>query len=187
MPLYDENKKAIEATPSDFAALLDEIAQTAQNPALAKEHSKLTFSLIEKMCKGECAIRDILGFDDQQMDAFYAMGYNFYQAGKYDDANKIFRALCLFDSLVPKHWLGLGATLQMQKQYEQAAEVYGMCATINVEDPRASFHAAECFIALNDREKAIAALNTVVELSSDTPKNKPFIDKAKAMLALLQK
>jgi len=185
MASYDESKKLKDATPEDIAAIIDEIA-VGKDPQ-TKADGKLIASLIEKMCKGECAIRDILGLDDKQMDGLYAMGYNFYQAGKYDDALKIFRALCVFDQLEPKHWIGMGATLQMLKKYEDAANAYGFAAIMNCHDPRPSFHAAECYIALNDREKAEAALNSVVELCPENiPANKFFVDKAKAILELMK-
>lgn len=184
MATYDENKTLAKATPEDIAAIIDEIAQ-GKDPQ-TKLDGKLIASLIEKMCKGECAIRDILGLDDKQMNGLYAMGYNFYQAGKYDDALKIFRALCLFDQLEPKHWIGMGATLQMMKKYEEAANAYGFAAIMDCHDPRPSFHAAECYIALNDKEKAEAALNSVVVLCEPTPENKPFIDKANAILELMK-
>jgi type III secretion system low calcium response chaperone LcrH/SycD len=184
MATYDENKTLAKATPEDIAAIIDEIAK-GKDPQ-TKLDGKLIASLIEKMCKGECAIRDILGLDDKQMNGLYAMGYNFYQAGKYDDALKIFRALCLFDQLEPKHWIGMGATLQMLKMYEEAANAYGFAAIMDCHDPRPSFHAAECYIALNDKEKAEAALNSVVVLCEPTPANKPFIDKANAILELMK-
>ena len=184
MANYDENKTLANATPEDIAAIIDELAK-GKDPQ-TKLDGKLIASLIEKMCKGECAIRDILGLDDKQMNGLYAMGYNFYQAGKYDDALKIFRALCLFDQLEPKHWIGMGATLQMMKMYEEAANAYGFAAIMDCHDPRPSFHAAECYIALNDKEKAEAALNSVVVLCEPTPANKPFIDKANAILELMK-
>jgi len=184
MANYDENKKFADSTPEDIANIIDEIAKK-HDPKIESD-SKLLSSLLEKMCKGECAIRDILGLDDKQMNGLYAMGFNFYQAGKYDDALKIFRGLCLFDQLEPKHWLGLGATLQMLEKYEEAANAYGFAAIMDCHDPRPSFHAAECYIALNDKEKAEAALNTVIELCpEDIPENKPFVDKAKAILELM--
>ncbi len=173
MATYDENKTLAKATPEDIAAIIDEIAK-GKDPK-TKLDGKLIASLIEKMCKGECAIRDILGLDDKQMNGLYAMGYNFYQAGKYDDALKIFRALCLFDQLEPKHWIGMGATLQMLKMYEEAANAYGFAAIMDCHD-----------IALNDKEKAEAALNSVVVLCEPTAANKPFIDKANAILELMK-
>ena len=80
----------------------------------------------------------------------------------------------------------MGATLQMMKKYEDAANAYGFAAIMDCHDPRPSFHAAECYIALNDKEKAEAALNSVVVLCEPTPANKPFIDKANAILELMK-
>ena len=80
----------------------------------------------------------------------------------------------------------MGATLQMMKKYEDAANAYGFAAVMDCHDPRPSFHAAECFIALNDKEKAEGALNSVVVLCEPTPANKPFIDKANAILELMK-
>ena len=55
MANYDENKKFADSTPEDIANIIDEIAKK-HDPKIESD-AKLLSSLLEKMCKGECAIR----------------------------------------------------------------------------------------------------------------------------------
>lgn len=152
-----------------------------------QQYTAAVSDLVTQMMRGECAIRDIIGFDDKQMEALYAMAFNFYRSGRYDEALKIFRGLCLFDQLEPKYWVGLGATLQMLNQFPEAVQAYAYAGTLDITDPKPAFHAAECYIALNDKENAISALTSVVDFANaDSPDVKPFVDKAKALLKVLE-
>ena len=42
------------------------------------------------------------GLSEDTLEQLYALGFNQYQAGKWDDAQKIFQALCMLD-----HYLSL--------------------------------------------------------------------------------
>ena len=37
------------------------------------------------------------GLSEDTLEQLYALGFNQYQAGKWDDAQKIFQALCMLD------------------------------------------------------------------------------------------
>ena len=40
-------------------------------------------------------LRAMRGLSDEEMEAIYAMGVNFYKAGNYEDAEKVFKLLAL--------------------------------------------------------------------------------------------
>lgn len=93
-------------------------------------------------------------------EGIYHFAYQFYLNGKYADAVKFFRFLTRVDIGQKKHWMGLGAAQQMQKEYEQAIQAYSVAALLDELDPHVHIHAAECFFALEKLEEGITALNS---------------------------
>lgn len=97
-------------------------------------------------------------FSKETVSGLYAIAYNFYEIGKYQDAVQFFRILTALDTQSRKNWMGLGASLQMLKEFEKAIEAYTVATLLDDEDPYVHMHAADCFFALNNMKKAIIAL-----------------------------
>jgi type III secretion system low calcium response chaperone LcrH/SycD len=86
----------------------------------------------------------------------YLFAYRLYQDSKYNDAVQFFRFLTLIDPYSAKYWKGLGASLQMLKQYEKAIEAYSS-AVLMEKTPSDDYlheHIAECYSALGQSKKA---------------------------------
>ncbi len=108
-------------------------------------------------------------FSRETIEALYAFAFGFYQNGKFDQAIHFFRFLTLIDIHTRKHWMGLGSSYQMDKQYERALQCFGYAAVISPDDPYAHFYAAECFLSLNKKEKALKALKSAEKLAKHSP------------------
>lgn len=143
-------------------------------------------NMLGKLTGSNFTIRDLQGLGDKEMESVYAMAYNFYRAGNYADAEKIFHYLCLIDHLTLKYWLGLGATQQVQKNYSGAVKAYAYASMLDIHDPRPQIHAAECWLAMQDKENAVSALTALMEFCPDTPEKKRFRDRAQALLKLVE-
>ena len=116
----------------------------------------------EMIEKGLTTIREAKGISDEEMNAVYAVAHNFYMTGRYDDAETVFKFLVTFDHLNPKYWIGLGAVRQVQKRFKQAIEAYAnVVGNLDVENVKASYYAAECYLALGDKVNAKSALEHV--------------------------
>lgn len=115
------------------------------------------------------------GFSQETVGALYAFGYGFYQNGKFDKSIHFFRFLTLIDMHTRKHWMGLGASYQMDKQYERALQCFGYAAILNPNDLYAHFYAAECFLSLNQKEEANKALNSAEKLGKHSPNDNASI------------
>ena len=150
------------------------------------ETSELLKTMLEKMFTENYTIKDLQGLTDEQIESVYSLGYNFYRAGNYKDAAKIFHYLCLEDHLEKKYWIALGAAEQMEKNYSGAVKAYAYASMLDLKDPRPQLHAAECYIALKDKENAISALTAVLEFCPDVPEKKSYRDRALALQALLE-
>ena len=112
----------------------------------------------QKFATGFTTMRELRGITKAEMEAVYSVGFNMYRTGRYDDAEKIFRFLVLFDHLEPKYWMGVGAIQQVRKDYQGAISSYGYASFLDLSNPKPQFHAAECFLALGDKVNAASAL-----------------------------
>ena len=105
-------------------------------------------------------------------DVIYAYAYEFYSHGHYEEAQSLFSLLVVKETKNINHWLGLGACMQMQKKYEKALEAYAAAALLEVDEinPYPHFHAAECFIALDDITSALQALESASTIANKDSK-----------------
>lgn len=145
--------------------------------------SEVVAEAIEKVFVKGQTLKDLRGFDDAQMETIYSLGFNFYQTGRYEDAEKVFKLLTLLDYSEVKYWLGFGAVQQAQRKFDQAVKSYAMGMMIDMHEPRLAYHAAECYIALGDKANAESALAAVEEFAPEASEYKAKAAALKKSLA----
>lgn len=111
-------------------------------------------------------------FTDENVEAFYTLAFDFYENGRFKEAVDFFRFLTTIDHMNKKNWLGLGAALQMQKEYEKAINAYTLAAFLDAKDPYIPFYAAECCISMGDLSRGMDALESADELADEENKFK---------------
>ena len=109
------------------------------------------------------------------IDSLYSYAYHFYQNGKYEEAKSFFRFLTLLNMNLPKYWMGLGASDQMLKNYDEAIYSYKVAMVLNESDPYVYFVIADCYIAEGQTEKGIEVLEEAVRLFGEDDKYKKII------------
>lgn len=130
-------------------------------------------------------LSDIKGISHDHLEAVYGVAHNVYSSGDYQQAQKIFQFLCYCDHLEKKYWMGLGACRQMLKLYVEAVETYSFAMLLDSSDPQPPLLAADCHIALGNKEEAISGLNAAIEWSGDNPKYQELRERAQALLEVL--
>lgn len=105
------------------------------------------------------SLKDISGLSDDDIEALYAIGNNFYKQGKYDEAENMFQYVCLYAHLDPRFWMALGNCRQMQKKYQMAIDAYGFSYMIEQDDPWPPIQAAVCYLAMDNKELAKDSLD----------------------------
>ena len=140
-----------------------------------------------KFATGFATMRELKGITKAEMEAVYSVGFNMYRTGRYDDAEKIFRFLVLFDHLEPKYWLGVGAVQQVRKDYQGAIASYGYSSFLDLSNPKPQLHAAECFLALGDKVNAASSLMALDKYCppETTPIGREYRAKAAEMRKLI--
>ena len=84
----------------------------------------------KKIAGDMTTVRELKGITDAEMEAVYSLGFNFYRTGNIENAEKVFKFLVLFDHFNPKYWIGMGAVLQVKKQYQGAITAYAYGPTL---------------------------------------------------------
>ncbi len=140
-----------------------------------------------KFATGFATMRELKGITKAEMEAVYSVGFNMYRTGRYDDAEKIFRFLVLFDHLEPKYWLGVGAVQQVRKDYQGAIASYGYSSFLDLSNPKPQLHAAECFLAMGDKVNAASSLLALDKYCppESTPVGREYRAKAAEMRKLI--
>lgn len=98
----------------------------------------------------------------QTIAELYALAYWLYGNRDYGEATSLFRILATARPSEPKYWKGLGACLQMQKEYQEAIKAYSSAEVLHLKtkDPYLYVHKADCYLALKQIGDALQALQT---------------------------
>lgn len=157
---------------------------------MAKDVNSLTEEDLEKAAKDFFdlgTIAEMRGITHEELEAVYSTGFSFYNTGRYDDAETIFKFLVMFDHLEQKYWVGLGAVAQVKKEYAKAVVAYSYAGFLDLENPKPQYYAAECYYALGDKEKALSALACLEEYCPrGTEEGKEFRKKASQLKAKVE-
>jgi type III secretion system low calcium response chaperone LcrH/SycD len=145
-------------------------------------------ALMEAMDNG-LTNADLAGITDGQLEALYALGHNLYTAGRHQDAETVFQALCLYDYTQSRFWLGLAGSLQANGHYQKAAEGYSMAALSDgLKDPSPFYYAAICFLKMGDAESALGSLTGLTGLAEEgNPAHEPWVAKARNLAEVIRR
>lgn len=158
--------------------------QTQKQKNVAVAAAFLEESMRKVLGNGMTTLRELKGLSDGEMEAIYAIGYNYFRSGKIDEAEKIFKALLFLDHLEKKYWFAFGGVKQSQRDFKNALQSYQVCAFLDIENPKPQYHCAECHLALGDRENALNALDALDEYApKDTELGRTYRAKAAALRA----
>lgn len=123
-------------------------------------------------------VRELKGISNRQIEAVYAMGVDFYKAGNFGAAEKVFHFLVLFEHTSSKYWTAYGSVLQVGKRWDEAIKAYQMGTFYDIHNPKPAYYAAECFIAKRDYVNATLALKSLAAYApKDTPVGQKFLAK----------
>lgn len=138
--------------------------------------------LAKKLFQDGATLGEIKGITQRELNAVYQMGLGFYNTGRYDDAEKVFTFLVMFDHLESKYWLAAGAVQQVKKNFEKAKAAYSQAALLDIHSPKPQYYVAECFLALGQKDDAVASLDTLLEYCTGTDEvTKEFRAKAEEL------
>ncbi|HHF2891838.1 TPA: SycD/LcrH family type III secretion system chaperone VcrH [Vibrio diabolicus] len=116
------------------------------------------------------------------IEHIYAVGYNFFQSGKIEQAAKVFQLLSMLDHYQARFFISLGAARQELGEYLQAIDAYSYAALVDVNDPRPPFHSAECHLKLEQLTEAESGFYSAKEMSAGKSQYADLHERAGIML-----
>lgn len=158
-----------------------------QNKKLDDKQLDEITSIVYQMMDGVTTYADVRGISEDQLEAVYNVGFVNYQAGKFDEAEKVFRFLTLVSHTSPKYWTALGSVHQAKRNYGEAFKTYAAAALLDAHRPRPHYYAAECALAVGDLDSAESGARSVLGLCpAGTVENDEFRAKAEKLLAKVE-
>lgn len=86
-----------------------------------------------------------------------------YVSKDYQRSADLFSYLITQKPLQSELWQGLASSNQALGNFSSALDSWAVCGILNPHDPSVHFYAAHCYIALNNFEEALKALNLALE------------------------
>lgn len=103
----------------------------------------------------------------KEKEEAYELGRVLYSLGEYVKSASLFAKLVLSDPLVGNFWRGLASCKQLLQEYAMAIEAWKVTCLLCPEDPFAYFHAAECYISIENKKEALQKLDKSEQLCKD--------------------
>jgi type III secretion system low calcium response chaperone LcrH/SycD len=160
-----------------------EFTQSLQSKLIAAMPAQVS-ALLEQMLAGH-TLGGLMGLSVEEQNARYALAVNFYRQGKYPEAVRLFGSLLLADHFDRRYYMGFAACLQMQQRHADALKYYSVASALDLTDPVAVMHCAQCQLALGDRAQAQKALGYALTQARGHERHHHHVARLEAMAALI--
>ncbi|MEM6439898.1 MAG: SycD/LcrH family type III secretion system chaperone [Pseudomonadota bacterium] len=170
---------AVEMTETDIRNALVKIGRVPEGDPDG------VAAVIARLASGEMTMREAQGIPTAEVEAAYARGFGRFQAGRYEEAEKIFGYLCLLDQNVAKYWSALGACRFNLGAYAPAVVAYGMASNADPDDPKPHFRAAEAFLKSGETELGARALQASIDVAGSHAQHAGLKAKAQGLLDVI--
>jgi len=129
-------------------------------------------------------LMELEGISDEEMETVYALGYNFFTYGKYEDARDIFIGLTAYAPYTAHYWRALGATNQQLKDYSEAIAAYDMAIANDELDVVSYVYRGESQILSGNVEAAIKDFEEVPKIGAKypDPQFEPWVQRSELLL-----
>lgn len=169
---FQSGESSVEQIRNLFKILAEDDSSLKQEgaPPLLKdvnyeEFSKKISHAIGLVYEKGVIFKDALGLSDENMEAFYAWGFQFFEKKQLSEAFQLFNILVILDPIHWKYRYALATTLHQQKNYEDAVKAYLMSVMLEPIRyiPLPHYYAADCYIQMQDFYSAIIMLNLCIK------------------------
>lgn len=134
------NTNQVQELREQVSGIIDHLGEEISSDSKAK-----LLEAIPKILLGGQSPCKVLGFPPEKLEDLYLVGYNFFYAGKYKDALKIFNVLRELDPDDERYSFAIAACYQLSKDYVNAASNYINCSQLDPTNPLPYFHLYDCF------------------------------------------
>jgi type III secretion system low calcium response chaperone LcrH/SycD len=119
---------------------------------------------------------------DEEAEALYSIGYNFFSCGKYDAAENVFQRLTVYAPYSNQYWRALGAVKQQKRDYKDAIAAYDMAIANDERDVISYVYRAESKILSEHIEEGLQDLQMVEKIGKENTQSMPWVDRARLII-----
>ena len=168
---------------------IEEAKKIVHEIALELGYSEAQLAELDKRILDGEPLYKIVQMSEDLLEERYQMALDMYKNGKLENAETIFRWLCLFNGSSSSNWMGLGACLHGQERWEEARTAYAMALACSEEgDPKPLYYLGICNYMLNDKKAAtIAFEEAVAQAGLSAADDRELVKRACAMLEQIEK
>ncbi|WP_199153208.1 SycD/LcrH family type III secretion system chaperone [Chromobacterium sp. ASV23] len=139
-----------------------------------------------EVLEGRATLGNITGYSAAELEAIYERGYRAWSAGDLDSATADFAFLALQQPLDRRFLFAFACALKRHGEFRHALTFFGYSVAMQANDPFATFHIAECLLAMDELNAARDALDTTIALcygqADADPRFTPLRQRAENML-----
>ncbi|RDB31804.1 SycD/LcrH family type III secretion system chaperone [Candidatus Similichlamydia laticola] len=172
----------------DFSTQKDEQPPLPQDEIYEEFSQKLAQAIGLVYEKG-VLFKDALGLSEENMEAFYAWGFQLFEKKQFSEAFQLFNILVILDPIQWKYRYALATTLHRQKNYKDAVKAYLMSVMLEPARyiPLPHYHAADCYIQMQDFCSAIVMLDLCMKhCDPDSSEHQIILERAEVLKKALE-
>jgi type III secretion system low calcium response chaperone LcrH/SycD len=171
-------------SPEEVGELIDkQVALHAENLS-AEEVEMQKKALKEVIIEGKTPA-EAMNLPEDFSKLLYKQAYDLYNLGLYQDANHIFRVLCLLEPGSPRYQMGLAATNHQLGKYEIAAAMYFAAYFID-PTPIPLYYISDCFIKINEPGASYFVLKMAVDACGEQTQFQKLKNRCYMMMKQMQ-
>lgn len=118
--------------------------------------------------KSELNLSGGKAFSKSKREILYALAFGKYEGGYYDQSADFFTQLLMHDPYDVRFWKGLASSRQMAKKYHEALKAWAIYALLSGHSADGHFHAAECYLSMDEIEEAKKALHMAEKFAQNS-------------------
>lgn len=131
-------------------------------------------------------IGSLSGLSPRGVEALYALGHGWFNAGRLAEAERVFAWVAVQDHFNRRYQLALAMALHAQGKHERALRPYGMASLLDLTDPEPVLRMAECLLSLGRKGEARQSLQQALEQVRVRPQQHHAVgQRAQAILELM--
>ncbi|MFL4214737.1 tetratricopeptide repeat protein [Enterobacter mori] len=114
-----------------------------------------------------CYLDELRNTSSCVLKGIYSTVYEFYIKDQLDNAEVLFKALCIYDIENADFVKGYAIVNHLKKNYQRAYDLYRVSLIFDKEDDyRTFFFMAQCQLSLNNREMGLSCLKIIINKSN---------------------
>jgi len=140
--------------------------------------------MIHGFYNGLQVLCELGGLSNDELETIYALGYNYFTYGKYQNAKEIFNMLASYAPYTAHYWRALGAVNQQMENYREAIAAYDLAIATDELDIVSRLYRGESRLLSGYFDEAIEDFKDIIEITVDKPNFSDWSKRAELLLSL---